>query len=227
MIRTSAAALLLVTLTACGGDDAPVRQARPETPTTPVVGPPPGCPSGTVRLTFDDGPHPEVTPRVLDVLAAYDAKATFFVVGSAVSHNPDIVERAHAEGHSIQNHTWSHPTLTELPLPEVETELSRTSDIVGEVTGERPTEWRPPFEEYNPAVEQVAKGLGMMTVVWDYETDTNDWKGGSADDIAATVLDNAKNGSIILAHDTFDTTVEAMPEILDGLHTKGFCTSNS
>lgn len=188
-----------------------------------ITGEPADC-VGHVRLTFDDGPHPEFTPRILDALEQSGATATFFAEGRLVEENPDVAARVVTDGHELENHTWDHPYLTSLSTEEVRTQLTRTATVIEEATGMAPTQWRPPYEDYTPEIQQIATSLGMEMVLWDYETDTNDWRGAGPEDIRDVVLDNATDGSIILMHDRIENTATAVPMILDGLHQKGLCT---
>lgn len=189
----------------------------------PPTNPPPACSAGHVRLTYDDGPHPEHTPAILDALAARDAVATFFVVGRSVANHPTITSRTAAEGHRVGNHTWDHPYLTQLDAASIDWQLRNTSDLIEQVTGTRPVEWRPPFEDHNATVRSIATSQGLTMVLWNYATDTNDWQGRTAEQIRDTVLNNAKDGSIVLMHDRLATTAAATPMIVDGLVARGFC----
>lgn len=201
------------------------------TPTPPAPepqGPTPNpagwtCSAGTVRLTLDDGPDPTFTPVALDIFKAWNVKVTFFVMGSKVQANPQIVARAYAEGHRIGNHTWDHPSLTKLNTQQVTSQFTRTTDAIVAAGVPRPTEWRPPYEDHNASVRNIASGLGMTMVTWTYDTDTNDWQNISVQQITANGVNNAKNGSIILIHDIRQRSIDALPYILDGLQKKGLC----
>src|SRR5580700_8778568 len=105
----------------------------------------------TVALTFDDGPHPELTPRLLDILAQEKICATFFVIGECAARSPEIVARAYGAGHEIGNHSWSHPFLTHIPLARAGEEISRTDALLHSITGEFPNAIRPPYGAMNEA----------------------------------------------------------------------------
>lgn len=190
----------------------------------PAIASQPDACTGHVQLTFDDGPHQDFTPRILDALGRSGATATFFAEGRLVEEHPEVAARIVAEGHGLQNHTWDHPYLSTLPADEVASQLLATSAAIEEATGSAPTQWRPPYEDYTPETVEVAASLGLDMVLWDYETDTNDWTGASPEDIRDVVLDNAKDGSVVLMHDRIENTALAVPMILDGLHRKGLCT---
>src|SRR4051794_910680 len=98
-----------------------------------------------VALTFDDGPHTTLTPKLLDLLAARHIKATFFVLGECVEQNPQILQRAAKEGHEIANHSWSHPQLNRLSDEAARSQLKRTDDLIRSLIGVRPTHFRPPY----------------------------------------------------------------------------------
>jgi peptidoglycan/xylan/chitin deacetylase (PgdA/CDA1 family) len=183
----------------------------------------PDCSAGEVSLTFDDGPHPQLTPAVLDVLGQWQATATFYVIGELAQARPDLLRRAVSEGHRVGNHTWSHPDLTGLPPDAVRHELRRTSAVITEATGEPPATWRPPFGEHDAAVDAEADALGMELVMWGEGTDSLDWQGGSPQAVAERVVGNAEPGSIVLLHDTHQNTLDALPLLLEGLHAKGLC----
>lgn len=178
--------------------------------------------SGFVRLTFDDGPS-FYTQRVLDVLQKNNVKATFFVIGEKIANGRDHLIRIAKEGHKVGNHTWSHPDLTKLTPEQLNEELSKTSNAIKEVVGFPPVEWRPPYELWNADVQQQALALGMIMTLWTYGTDSEDWKGGSEDVIAQKIISNAAHGSIILMHDVYENSLQALPKVIDGVKQKGLC----
>ncbi len=166
------------------------------------------------------------TESILDTLARYGRRATFFVVGRSVQANPWLVQREVNEGHRVGNHTWDHPYLTQLTTAEVRSELTQASDAIEAATGTRPTEWRPPYGDWNSTVRSTASSVGLPTMtLWDTATDSNDWKGGTPQEIADRVVTNAFDGATVLMHDRIDNTAIALPLILDGLNSRGFCTT--
>jgi peptidoglycan/xylan/chitin deacetylase (PgdA/CDA1 family) len=182
------------------------------------------CAAGYVRLTFDDGPHRTATPDILDTLADWGAKATFFVTGGMTAARPDIVRRASEEGHRIGNHSWSHPKLTTLDRAQVESQLRRTNEVIEQATGDSPSEWRPPYGATNDIVETAARDVGLTSMVL-WTVDPRDWADPPATTIRDRVLESVQPGSIVLLHDgTGENTPAALPMILDGLATRGYCT---
>lgn len=184
------------------------------------------CSSGFVRLTVDDGPNALYTSKFLDILHEKNVKATFFVIGSQIADNREVLIRTVIEGHKIGNHTWSHAHLPDLEWDEQVAELAKTSAAIKHITGFSPTEWRPPYEEWNQPLREEASRQGMNMALWSYETDSNDWKGIAPELIAETIVTNAKHGSTILMHDTYKNTLDALPLVLDGLAKKNLCTIN-
>lgn len=138
--------------------------------------------AGELALTFDDGPNPKCTPRLLDVLGEHEVKATFFMLGVRAQTEPELVRRVAAEGHLIGNHSWSHPNLARTGTQRVREELTRTSETLEQITGERVKYFRPPFGARRPVVFRIARELGLRVVTWNAMT--SDWSEPSADRIA-------------------------------------------
>ena len=137
--------------------------------------------AGELALTFDDGPNPAWTPRLLDVLAEHGLKATFFMLGNRAEGETDLVRRIAGEGHLIGNHSWSHPNLALTAADKVREELTRTSETLQQITGERVKYFRPPFGARRPAVFRIARELGLRVVTWNAMT--SDWSEPSAERI--------------------------------------------
>ena len=135
--------------------------------------------AGEVALTFDDGPNPKWTPRLLDVLGEQDVKATFFMLGRRAEAEPELVRRVAAEGHLIGNHSWSHPNLARSWTSRVREELTRTSETLEQITGERIRYFRPPYGARRPVVFRIARELGLRVVTWNAMT--SDWTEPPAD----------------------------------------------
>jgi peptidoglycan-N-acetylglucosamine deacetylase len=142
---------------------------------------------GELALTFDDGPNPACTPRLLDALAQHEVRATFFLIGSFAQQQPDLVRRILGAGHGIGNHSWSHPNLALAAAHSVDEELSRARDTLEQLTGSPIHYFRPPFGARRPYVLRAARQLGMEPVTWN--AITNDWSEPSADRIAARLMD--------------------------------------
>lgn len=138
---------------------------------------------GELALTFDDGPNPIWTPKLLDTLASHGVHATFFLLGGFSAQQPCLVRRIADEGHLIGNHSWSHPDLSRTSAGQVREELARTSDLLEQMIGAPVRYFRPPFGARRPVVFRIARGLGLTPVLWN--TMTNDWSEHSSDRIAA------------------------------------------
>ena len=129
---------------------------------------------GELALTFDDGPNPAWTPRLLEVLASYDVRATFFLLGSFAQTEPVLVRRIVAAGHLIGNHSWSHPNLALAAAKTIKKELARTSETLEQIAGVPIKYFRPPFGARRPVVFRTAISLGMVPVLWNAMT--SDWR---------------------------------------------------
>jgi len=177
--------------------------------------------AGIVRLTFDDGPVRANTPRVLDVLANYRVKATFFVIGQRARRYPRLVKREYREGHSVQNHTYTHPELTTLSPVETRQELRATNRAIKAAGVPRPHRFRPPHGHTNARVRSVGASLGLIQTLW--SVDPHDWADPPASEICSRVVTNVRAGSIVLLHDgSGSNTVDALPCIIKRLRTQGY-----
>jgi len=182
-----------------------------------------------VALTFDDGPDPEFTPRVLDILAREKATATFFVVGKRALLNPDLLREIDRQGHLIGNHSFSHAWNLNFALHAGLTrEISDCSDAIEATTGKRPRFYRAPHGFKNPALGDVLAKHAMTCVGW--QVRGFDAVRSNADTIARRLVLNARAGGILLLHDgsglqgTQDrsATLAALPMIIGGLRARGF-----
>lgn len=174
-----------------------------------------------IAITFDDGPSAEHTPRLLDILKARGAKATFFVLGQCVANNPEIAKRIVAEGHEIASHSWSHPQLSKMGEDNVRDQLQRTHDVVKQTTGVTMALFRPPYGAFTQRQHRWANSVwGYKIIMWD--VDPLDWKYRSASHVENEIIKGTQNGSIILVHDIHKTSVDAMPATVDQLLKKGF-----
>ncbi len=183
-------------------------------------------PAKVIAITFDDGPHPQNTPRLLDMLKERNIKATFFLIGKSAATWPDIVKRIVAEGHEVANHTWTHPQLTHLKEAKVLDELQTTHDAITKACGVAPILYRPPYGAATLSQKKmIHEHFGYPTILWD--VDPEDWRAPkSIAKVHNTLLKETRSGSIILCHDIHKETVDAMPSTLDDLKAKGFqfCT---
>ncbi|UOR11097.1 polysaccharide deacetylase family protein [Halobacillus amylolyticus] len=170
-----------------------------------------------VAITFDNGPHKKRTPLVLDVLAEYDAKATFFMIGKRIKHYPETVREVAEQGHEIGNHTWDHSSFDRLSDSEIKQQLVDTQNVIQEVTGITTNLVRLPFgeglsEAYEPYFDVVSSTI----------TPTQDWNLTNASEIAHYVTSNVEDGSIIVLSDLHSTTPNALKMILADLSERGY-----
>lgn len=172
---------------------------------------------GKIALTFDDGPHPRYTERLLDGLKERNVHVTFFVTGEHAELHPDIILRMQQEGHLIGNHTYSHIQLQTGNWEEFRNELVRTNDIITNITGEEVIFVRPPYGTWKKSLEDE---LNMFPVLWD--VDPLDWCTDDVSVIVERVVSETKEGCIILLHDYYDTSVTAALQIIDQLLERGY-----
>ena len=177
----------------------------------------PSTSSKRVALTFDDGPHPKNTLKIIELLNKYEAKATFFMLGNRVDFYPEVAKMVADEGHELGNHTWNHKDLSTLSKEEGIQEIERTNDAIKSATGRESTVFRPPYGAIN---SQVQSSITSPTVLW--TIDTLDWKSHDPAQILKIVEENVKDGSIILMHDIHETSVEAIEPILKYLKSEGY-----
>jgi peptidoglycan/xylan/chitin deacetylase (PgdA/CDA1 family) len=171
-----------------------------------------------VALTFDDGPGP-YTAGVLRVLRAWGASATFFVVGNRLQYWPGPA-RAEARLGAVGDHTWSHPRLTQIPHWLVWLELMRTQYAVAAALGSKPVLFRVPYALHSPAVDAVARKLGLVEVFWDVDS-RDDVRNARPVDIVRTVERGLRPGAIIVLHDLHPWTLRALPDILTAISRRG------
>ena len=170
-----------------------------------------------VALTFDDGPHYKYTEMLLDGLKKRNVKVTFFVLGSNASKNYNIIKKAALDGHVIGNHTYSHKNLFRLKEEEILEEIDKTNQIIEAITGTTPKYFRPSYGNYNGKILKLAK---METVLWN--VDSLDWKIKNSNQITRRVLNKVSDGSIILMHDIYKSSVKAAFLIIDKLQEEGY-----
>ena len=200
----------------------PVPEPESEPAKPPPVAVPVGAgigPEDVVYLTFDDGPHPSNTPQVLDILARYGARATFFVLGSLVERHPDLFGRIVSEGHTVANHTWGHENLAKLSREEFDRTISRTQEILGEHA--TPC-LRPPYAATGKHTREWAAEHGLEVYLW--SVSANDWLGLNAQEIADRIVSQVTDGSIVLMHDgggNRPQTVRGLEMVLERLSDRG------
>ena len=172
-----------------------------------------------IALTFDDGPGP-YTAQLLDILDQHGAKATFFLIGSKVSAQADVLRRMHSRGHQLGNHSWSHPELPKLPIDQIASEIDRTNDAIKQATGVTPAILRPPYGAVNGVVLEQLGLRGMSSILW--SVDTRDWADRNSEIVCSRAVAGAHPGAIILMHDIHQTSVNAVPCILSALKQQGY-----
>lgn len=170
-----------------------------------------------IALTFDDGPDPVYTKQVLDVLKEKKVRATFFVMGKCIEGNEDLIKRMSAEGHLIGNHTFDHVNLTEFAEEEACEQLNKTASLIEELTGQKVEFVRPPFGAWNDEAECVTD---LIPVLW--TIDTMDWCHQDIGKSLAKVEGKVSENDIILMHDQYAETVEALGLIIDYLQRQGY-----
>lgn len=201
-------------------DIGPLHPPHPTPPATHGVATPTPAPSKVLYLTFDDGPEPRNTWALLDVLARNNAQATFFVLGRQAQAHPDLIQAAAAAGHTIANHTYTHPPLNGISREAFMEEVLGAQAAIGDVV--IPC-LRPPFGSTDANTQAYAAEIGYQVVMWDI--DTHDWSNPGADFIRGRLLDNARDGGIVLMHDGGGDraqTIEALETALPILAEQGY-----
>ena len=169
-----------------------------------------------IALTFDDGPNYN-TNKVLDILNKYNVKATFFVLGSKIKGNEDILKRMKDSGMEIGNHTYNHLLLTKYKEDKIKEEIDNTSNLIFEVTGSSPRLLRPSYGSFN---KKIKKCSNFPIIIWDI--DTLDWKYHNSKKIASRVINKVKDGDIILMHDIYSATSNSLNIIIPKLLNNGY-----
>ncbi len=183
-----------------------------------------------VALTFDDGPHPEFTSRILDILAEKKVQATFFMVGRHVDKYPDVARRVVAESHEVGNHTYSHRDLMTASLKTVVKETNEADDAISRQLGVRTRLFRPPRGMLSAAGRQLLTAKGFTIALW--TVSAQDWRRDAPRVVVRRIIRHTRPGGIILFHDSGallrseggrrDTTVEALPLVIDELSARGY-----
>lgn len=174
-------------------------------------------------LTFDDGPDPRYTPDILSTLRDYDVRAMFFVCGEMAVDNKDLLREMADDGHTVGNHTWSHPLLTKLSRSAIHSEMERTCEVIDDAYGEPPTWFRAPYGAWNRAAFQLGADLGMEPLAW--TVDTLDWTSPGTRTIVGRVEDGAAPGVVVLSHDAGgdrSQSVRALRDYLPQLLDSGY-----
>lgn len=175
-------------------------------------------PNRGLHLTFDDGPEPRVTPQLLDLLAECKIKATFFLIGERMARHPEIVMRILEDGHTVGNHSFTHPALWFCSRAKIRQEIGQTDELFEKMLGRRPNYFRPPFGRFGPGLLQTLRWSGHSMVLWNGSS--LDYKLKSSEEIASQIMHRAKPGTILLLHDghrnsklTLESLTLALPEL--------------
>lgn len=175
--------------------------------------------TGSIRLTFDDGPS-AYTEQVLNILNRYNVRATFYLIGRDVRRYPGTVQRIVNEGHRVGNHSFSHANLAYLSRAGVVQDLQSTQDAIRAVSSVTPTAFRPPYGSVNHTVREVASSMGLSIDLW--SVDPQDWTQPGAGAITQRVLRQDGPGAVILLHSIYKQTVDALPGIIEGIRAQGY-----
>lgn len=174
-----------------------------------------------VALTYDDGPHPTITPKLIALLKSKNTPATFFLLGQSVKAYPAIARQLAENGFEVGNHSFSHPQLTKLSDDAIRRELTQCAELITSASGGAPIRvMRPTYGAHNDRVRRIAAEMGYKIILWD--VDTNDWRKRTTEQMVATILSSATDGSIILMHDRYATTLETTAAVIDELRARGF-----
>jgi peptidoglycan/xylan/chitin deacetylase (PgdA/CDA1 family) len=169
--------------------------------------------SNFVAITFDDGPEPQATQQILEILKSSNATATFFCIGKNVRDNPEIIRQINESGHLIGNHSFYHGSLFDLqPRWKMKSEIQNTNAVIAEATGKQPRFFRPPYGVINPMLASAIKKTRMINVGWSvrsFDTVIKD-----KNKLLERVTKKLKGGDIILFHDRCKQTIEILPELL-------------
>ena len=171
----------------------------------------------TIALTFDDGPNARYTPMLLDGLKKRNIRASFFLIGENIEGNEDILLQMRKDGHLIGNHTWDHVQLDKIPAEKARLEIEKTNNRIYEASGIYPSYVRPPFGAW---IKDMELSVTMLPVFWD--VDTLDWQSKDIDSILSIAQKQVHDGSIILMHDGYQTSVDAALKIADLFTEKGY-----
>ena len=187
---------------------------------------------GTVALTFDDGPHPEATPAVLELLAAHGASATFFLVGEQVERRPELARAIHEAGHEIALHGYRHQLLLRRTSRALAADLARARVVIGDATGCEPVLYRPPYGVFSAGALDLVRALGLRPLLW--SAWGRDWeRRATGASVARRVTRRLQSGDVVLLHDSdaygaaesWRATVAALPSVLAAIASLGVPSS--
>lgn len=171
-----------------------------------------------IALSFDDGPHPFFTPKILSLLDRYGIKATFFMIGVNVTYYPQIARSVYAAGHEIGNHTYSHPHMKQISIETLKEEIAKTENALAACEIPKPHLFRPPEGFRSKEQADLIEDKGYQMIIW--SLDTHDWQGRMPNEIVSAVLNGIQGGDILLFHDytakanTITALERLIPELL-------------
>lgn len=178
--------------------------------------------NGYVALTFDDGPNSNTTTRLLNTLTSNGLRATMFNVGREVANNPALARAQVNAGMWIANHTQTHTDLTRLNSTQIAQEISSAQQAIRQATGVTPTLFRPPYGATNATVKSVAAQQGLAEILW--TVDSFDWNSATTSAQVVQNVRNVQSGGVVLMHDLYQSTIDALPQIAADLRSRGLCT---
>lgn len=178
------------------------------------------CPNGYVGLTYDDGPNASNTTSLLNALKQAGLRATMFNLGQNAQNNPSLVRDQVNAGMWVGNHSYTHPHMTTLSSSQMSSEITRTQQAIQSATGAAPKLFRPPYGETNASLKSIESQNGLTEVLWN--VDSQDWNGATTAQIVAAA-GRLQNGDVILMHDQYQTTLQAIPQIAQNLKSRGLC----
>lgn len=170
-----------------------------------------------LALTFDDGPNYKVTDGLLDELESRNARVTFFLVGSRIASQHNIVKKMYENGHTVGSHTYDHKNLEKITDEQITNEINMTNDLIKNITGEDVKYLRPPYGSYNSHVLEM---VDMSFILWN--VDTEDWKNKNAEKVCQSIIDKAEDGYVVLLHDLYQTSVDGAICAIDKLQEEGY-----
>ncbi|MGI5920439.1 MAG: polysaccharide deacetylase family protein [Syntrophomonadaceae bacterium] len=178
-----------------------------------------------VALTFDDGPDPDNTPVLLDVLKKHKAQATFFVIGTKGEKYPSILKRIAREGHEIGNHGYTHFSGKNRQDEYLQYEIRKANEIIHQITGQKPRLFRPPGGYLSNSLIEITQKEKVVIAYWSYIQDVKDWRGISANSISRHIIENIKPGQVIILHDGSPNglqTAHAVDTLIEKLSQEGY-----
>jgi len=178
------------------------------------------CANGYVGLTYDDGPNASNTTNLLNALKQAGLRATMFNLGQNAQNNPSLVRDQVNAGMWVGNHSYTHPHMTTLSSSQMSSEITRTQQAIQTATGSAPKLFRPPYGETNATLKSIETQNGLTEVLWN--VDSQDWNGATTAQIVAAA-GRLQNGDVILMHDQYQTTLQAIPQIAQNLKSRGLC----